>query len=352
MKAEELRGGKAQWTRFLKANGGGILQTYEWGEFRRNLGWKARHIVVKDGASIRLAAMVLQKPLPGGYCFFYCPEGPIVKGNDWNDRANRRAFKKFHEYLKTHQGKEMALFLKVDPHIRESEFPVDWLAKRGFRDSPEDIQAAIVTHVDLTPSEDAILASMKQKGRYNIRYAERKGVTVRSGQTPADLDAFYSLLEGTAKRQGISYRSKGYFEHFRQHFMGQDGAPDYARFFIAEFNGQPVAAILVTYFGDEAVYLYGGSSEEDRQVYGSYLVQWEAMRVAKSHNCKYYNMTGIAATKDPNDPWAGLRQFKLKFGGPELQLLGAKDYRYHRLRYFLFTQAERGRRLIAKRFGH
>lgn len=348
MKVKELRDGKAEWQKFLKANGGGILQTYEWGEFRRELGWKARHVVVLENDQIRLAAMVLQKPLPGGYCFFYCPEGPIVKDADWRDSKNQQAFEHLTAYLKSHTGKELALFLKIDPHVEAASFPTDWLAKKGFRDSPEDIQSAVVTHVDLTPDEDAILAGMKQKGRYNIRYATKKGVKVRAGKSEQDLDVFYSLLEPTAKRQGISYRSKRYYQTFRRHFM--EGA-DYARFFIAEKDGVPLAATLVTFFGKEAIYLYGGSAPQDRNIYASYLVQWEAMKAAKAKGCTFYNMTGIAATDDPNEQWAGLRQFKLKFGGPVIHLLGAWDYPYAGFRYRAFTTLDRIRRAVASRVG-
>jgi len=348
MRVEELKNGKAAWTRFLKANGGGILQSYEWGDFRNTLGWTARHIVVRDGTSIRLAAMTLEKPLPFGHHFFYIPEGPVVKGGDWHDKANQQAFIKLHEFLQKLGKREKALFLKIDPHILEQDFPTDWLSQIGFSDSPEDIQAAVVTEVDLTPKADDILAGMKQKGRYNVRYAARKGVKVRESTSAADLDEFYRLLESTAQRQGISYRDKAYFESFRKHFM--EGS-DYAAFFIAEAGGEPVAAILVTFFGDEAIYLYGGSSPKDRNIQASYLVQWEAMKAAKRRGAKRYNMTGIAATNDPNEAWAGLRQFKLKFGGQEVFLIGARDFRYEPLRYFLFTQADRVRRLIAKRSG-
>lgn len=346
MRVEKFTGSKRDWTRFVQANGGGIKQSYEWGEFRQGLGWKAHHVAAFDGDEIRLTGMILQKPLPLGHCFFYCPEGPVVKGGDWSARANQQAFEAWHEHLQPKAKSQKALFLKIDPEVAADKFPLDWLTKLKFVDSPEDIQPAVVTQVDLTPSEDGILAAMKQKGRYNIRYAARKGVTVRSGTSEADLDTFYRLHEETSKRQGITYRSKEYFAALRQHFMDQ---PDYAKFFIAELNGEPLAATLVTFFGRESIYLYGGSSLQDRNVHAAYLVQWEGMKEAKRRQCAFYNMTGIAATDDPNDSWAGLRQFKLKFGGPELFLVGARDYRYEPLRYALFTQADRVRRFVAKR---
>jgi lipid II:glycine glycyltransferase (peptidoglycan interpeptide bridge formation enzyme) len=345
MRVEKFTGRPSEWNRFITANGGGIKQSYEWGEFRTELGWKAHRVAAYEGENIAVAGSILQKPLPLGQCFFYCPEGPVVTGGDWNKKSNQKAFAAWHEHLIPKAKSQNALFLKIDPEVATDDFPLDWLGNLGFADSPEDIQPATVTHVDLTPSEDEILAAMKQKGRYNIRYAIKKGVTVRSGTSEADLDTFYRLHEETSKRQGITYRSKNYFAMLRKHFMEK---PDFGKFFIAELNGEPLAATLVTFFGPESIYLYGGSSLKDRNVHAAYLVQWEGMKEAKRRKCAFYNMTGIAATDDPNDSWAGLRQFKLKFGGPELHLIGARDYRYDSLRYTLFTQADRVRRKVAK----
>lgn len=348
MKVEEFSGPPAEWTEFLETNQGGILQTAEWAAFRLSLGWQARQLAVRDGDDLRLTAMVLQKPLPGGYCFFYCPEGPIVKDGDWQETTNQAAFTLLQEWLAAAAKRERALFFKIDPHLPLERFPVDWLTTQGFRDSPEDIQAAVVAEVDLQPPEAEILAKMKQKGRYNIRYAERKGVSARLGATDADLDAFYALHESTAKRQGFTFRTKEYFATFQKHFMVD---ANHAAFGVAEHDGQPVAAILVTFLGDEAIYLYGGSAPQDRNVYASYLVQWQAMQEAKRRGCKFYNMTGVSAKDDPQDPWHGLRQFKLKFGAEVVSLVGARDFVYKKTPYFLFTNADRVRRRIAKRAG-
>ena len=243
--------------------------------------------------------------------------------------------------------------MKVDPHFAAAEFPLDWLAESGFRDSPEDVQAAVVSEVDLTPKLEDIFAGFKQKGRYNVRKAVKHGVTVRKGTGEQELDQFYGLLEETAKRQGITYRKKWYYELFRKHLMQEHKDAE----FLIAYHGQgkeksPVAAILVTFFGDEAVYLYGGSTQADRNLYASYLIQWSGMEEAKKRGCKFYNMTGIAATDDPKDGWAGLRQFKLKFGGGQTDLVGARDYVFRPVEYFLFTNADRVRRKLAKRSGH
>lgn len=347
MQVEVFSGSADEWNGFATANGGDVKQSYQWGDFRSELKWGVQRLRVKDGNTVRLAALVLEKPLPLGYSFYYCPEGPVVLKNDWTDATNQAAFQTLTEYLKRHKGSKV-LFLKVDPPQRKEPFPLDWLKGLGFGSSPEHIQPAVVAHVDLSRSEDDILARMKQKGRYNIRYAAKKGVTVRRGETEQDLTTFYTLMEQTAKRQGITHRSREYFAMFRKHFMDDN---DMATFFIAEYNGKPVAVTLTTFFGHEAIYLYGGSSAEDRNVFGSYAVQWAAMQEASQRGCTNYHMTGIAHSDDPDNPWAGLRQFKLKFGAEVVDLVGAFDQLYHPMLYKIFTNADRARRGVAKLLG-
>ncbi len=348
MKVSEFSGTKEDWTDFLVHNRGGLLASWEWAQLKESHGWKIRRLQVADGRTIRLVAPVLQKPLPAGYCFFYSPESPIVQGGDWHDRKNQQAFEALHEFLKKDAGPEKALLYKIDPHQAAEEFPMSWLAKLGFRDAIEDVQAPVVVHVDLKGSEEEILAGMKQSGRRHVRQAEKRGVTVTHGHTPKDLAVFYALHETTAKRQNITYRTKEYFEEIRRFIMEEGGK---GTFFTGWVDGHAVASILVTFLGEESIYLYGGNDVADHNVYASYLVQWEAMREAKRRGCTFYNMTGISQTEDPNDAWAGLRQFKLKFSSNIVSLVAARDYPYKPVRYQLFQQADRVRRKLAKRSG-
>lgn len=348
MKVSEFSGTREEWTKFLEQNRGGILASWEWAESKRSQGWKIRRFQVADGPDVRLLAPVLQKPLPAGFCFFYSPESPIVSKGDWNDRANQKAFETLNRFLNSDSKKEKAIFYKIDPHQSEEEFPLGWLTGLGFRDAVEDVQAPHVVHVDLTATEDEIMARMKQSGRRHIRQAAKRGVSVRVGTTVEDLETFYSLHQKMAHRQGVTYRQKQYFEAIHKHFMEDT---DRACFVIGSVDGTPLAATLVTFMGDESIYLYGGTDVNEGNTYAMYLVQWKGMQEAKRRGCAFYNMTGIAPTEDPNDMWAGMRQFKLKFGGDIVHLVGARDYPFKPVKYQVFSQADRVRRKLAKRSG-
>jgi lipid II:glycine glycyltransferase (peptidoglycan interpeptide bridge formation enzyme) len=348
MQVTDLSRAKGAWDKFARENRGGVLQSYEWGQFRQEMEWEVSYVGVSEDKTTLLQAVVMRKTLPGGYGFYYVPEGPVVKGGNWKDAKNQEAFAAFVAHMEERAHEDKTVFMKIDPHFAVEDFPMDWLAESGFRDSPEDVQAAVVSEVDLRPNPEDIFASFKQKGRYNVRKAVKHGVKVRKGSGQRELDQFYTLLEETAKRQSITYREKWYYELFRKYLMQEH---DDATFFIASHGGEPVAATLVTFFGEEAVYLYGGSTQADRNLYASYLIQWSGMEEARKRGCAFYNMTGIAATDDPQDAWAGLRQFKLKFGGGQTNLVGARDYVFRPVEYFLFTNADRVRRKLAKRSG-
>lgn len=349
MNVSEFAGKEEDWTKFLTENRGGFLASWEWAAFKSRHGWNTFRLQVTDGETTRLLTAVLEKRLPMGYSFYYSFESPIVRKGDWHDAKNQQAFETLCEYLRKRAKSRKVLFYKVDPHQSEAEFPLDWLTRLGFKDAVEDIQAPVVAHVDLKPDLEGILARMKQRGRRNIRKAEKKGVTVTSGQAAEDLDNFYRLHEATAMRQGITYRDKRYFAEMREDAMVNS---DKATFFTGWCGGKAVSSILVTFLGDESIYLYGGADlSEDRDTYASYLVQWTAMQEAKKRGCTFYNMTGISQSDDPDDAWYGLRQFKLAFGAEVVRLVGARDYPYKPLLYNLFSQADRVRRKLAKRSG-
>lgn len=175
--------------------------------------------------------------------------------------------------------------------------------------------------VDLRPPEEALLAGMKQKTRYNVRLAERRGVQVRRGQLD-DLDLLYRMFAETSMRDGFVIRSRQYYQEAWGRFI-QLGA---AQPLIAEVDGEPVAAVIPYRFGSRAWYLYGMSRELHRDKMPNYLLQWEAMRWAKEIGCTSYDLWGAPATFDSSDPLYGVYRFKRGFPTTVVRTIGAWDY--------------------------
>jgi peptidoglycan pentaglycine glycine transferase (the first glycine) len=184
---------------------------------------------------------------------------------------------------------------------------------------------------------------MKQKTRYNIRLAGRKGVTVREGDE-ADLPAFYHLMKVTAERDGFGIHSREYYETVHRLLV----PADQGRLLLAEYEGQLLAGLVATAFGQRACYMYGASSDEHRNLMPSYLLQWEAMLWARERGCRSYDLWGVpdedeetleAEFAQRNDGLWGVYRFKRGFGGRVVRTIGAWDLVYAPLRYRLYTLA-------------
>ena len=321
--------------------------------------------VISDQSSVA-AAMILKRSIPvGGFakkmCVLYVPKGPLM---DWSDAALRQRVLDDLQVFAKRQG---AIFVKIDPDVAlgtgipgGEEDALDNggqavrsdLTRRGWLFSSDQIQFRNTVLIDLSPSEDDMLSRMKQKTRYNVRLAEKKGVSVRAG-TPADLPMLYRMYAETSVRDGFVIRDETYYQTVWQTFMrsnvGRLESSQVSTFepsnfptcepIIAEVDGQPVAAIFLFYFAGRAYYLYGMSRDAQREKMPNHLLQWEAMRRAKAAGCKLYDLWGAPDVFDASDPMWGVFRFKEGLGGRVLRTLGAWDYPASMLLYKLYTQA-------------
>jgi lipid II:glycine glycyltransferase (peptidoglycan interpeptide bridge formation enzyme) len=198
--------------------------------------------------------------------------------------------------------------------------------------------------VDLAGTEEEILSRMKEKWRYNIRLASKKGVEVRR-LDEAGLDAFLGLLRETARRDRIAVHGGDYYAGLFA--LGREygeGSPE-LRLYAAFHEGEALGAVVTLFRGGEGVYLYGASSGRKRNLMAPYLLQWTAMREAKAAGCLYYDLFGIPPRDDPAHPMAGLYRFKTGFigggrGGRIIHRPGSWDFVRRPLGAGLFGAAE------------
>jgi lipid II:glycine glycyltransferase (peptidoglycan interpeptide bridge formation enzyme) len=316
----------ATWDNFITAHQGHLLQSQAWGALKSNFGWTP--VVVQTAGA---GAQILFKRLPLGFTIAYIPKGPV--GLDWADPPQCDTFfASVHAQARARR----AIFLKVEPNgwpaLGAPHPAAVSLTTAGF--IPADtIQPRTTLRVSLGPNEDAILAAMKQKTRYNIRLAQKKGVVVRQGG-PDDVANFHQLAQTTADRNNFGVHSLAYYQTALHLF-----APNRATLLLAQFEGRPIAALMVFCQGPEAYYFYGASGNEQRHLMAPYLLQWEAMRWAKSRGCATYDLWGIpdapfdtleAEFEQRHDGLWGVYRFKRGFGGQYCQSAGAFDYVYRR----------------------
>jgi lipid II:glycine glycyltransferase (peptidoglycan interpeptide bridge formation enzyme) len=327
------------WDSFVANHPAGhLLQSWAWGDLKARFGWRVVRLASVEGGSIQAGAQVLIRAIGPTFRLAYIPKGPVV---DWTDSAQSNALLAgLHQFCRS----QRSILLKVEPHAPDGDTLRETIRGHDFVISQHTVQPPRTIMVDLAPADDAILAAMKQKTRYNIRLAVRKGVSVRFG-TASDLALFYRLMQVTSRRDRFGIHSRDYVRAAFELF-----APKQAALLLAEVQGEPVAGLMVFSHGPTAYYLFGASSNTHREKMPSYLLQWEAMRWAKDTGCRGYDLWGVpdanedtleaefkARSADPSGLW-GVYRFKRGFGGQVTRAVGAFDFIYNRPLYWVYRQ--------------
>ena len=296
---------KETWDPKIIGLGGSILQSWAWGEFQASLGWKIYRFSDDD-----FAALAIETELPFGKKYLYCPKGPL--GNVEGALADLRKFS---------TNKDL-IFARIEPN-----------EKVTLPHAVKEVQPKQNWVLDLEQSEEELLVRMKPKTRYNINLAARKKVLVKTGEQK-DLLVFWKLMLETASRQNFKLHPQNYYWQMWDHL-----APQNLKLVLAYYNSEPVAGMLLTLFGQSAIYLHGGTSQKFKDAMAPFALHWEAIRIAKASGMKFYDFGGVTGEANPNHAWAGITRFKKSFGGFEVVYPGAYDLIYSPIWYNVYKNA-------------
>jgi peptidoglycan pentaglycine glycine transferase (the first glycine) len=355
-----------------RLNGAHILQTWEWGKVKSQFGWQPSHLLWYGCAGqyrlsinhlpergqpqepIAAALTLLRNIRIGGFAqrmgVMYVPKGPLL---DWNDASLR---KRVLQDLKEYAQKHAAIFIKIDPDLEigggipgstgayESQLGLrvmDELKADGWQFSEEQVQFRNTLLIDLQQPEAELMGNMKQKTRYNVNLAKRKGVNVRMG-TPADFDLLFRMYAETSVRDGFVIRNEAYYREVWSSFMAnqptlQSDQP-MAEALVAEVDGIAVAGVIIFQFARKAWFLYGMSKVTQRDKMPNYLLQWEAIKRCKAAGCTTYDLWGAPDEFQESDPLWGVYRFKEGLGGNVQRNLGAWDLPTNRMLYRLYSK--------------
>ncbi len=303
-----------------------VLQAWEWGQFKSRWGWSPRYLLNEESGQPRGAALILRRTVGRYLNILYVPKGPAL---DYSDIA--LADRVLGELARIAKH-DRSIFIKIDPDLAAADRSI--LLDRGWRPSHEQIQFRNTVLIDLTPSEEQLLATMKPKTRYNIRLARKKGMVIREG-TLTDLELLYSMYAETSQRDGFLIRPLDYYRDAWGSFI-QSGS---AQPLIAEVDGQAVAGLILFHFADRAWYMYGMSRNVHRDLMPNHLLQWQAMQWAKSRGCSVYDLWGAPDELNENDSMWGVYKFKEGLGGKFAEHVGAYDFVASRFWYWVYLVA-------------
>ncbi len=294
-----------------------VLQSYEWAEFKSRHGWRPYRLLFLRGAEpVATASVLIRRPPGGRWGVMYVPKGPAL---DYEDSGLAiEVLTRLEEMAR----EQKAIFVKIDPEVSAGRSDVARLIEgRGWRASSEQVQYRSTLLVDLRRPEGELLAEMKEKWRYNIRLAARRGVEVHLG-TMDELPLMYEMYRITSARDDFIIRPFSYYADAWRTLVGRG----LAQLFLARHGEEVLAGVLLFRFGDKAWYMYGASTDRHRNLMPNHLLQWEAMKWAKAQGHSFYDMWGAPDVLDESAPMWGVYRFKAGFGGVFTSYLGAFDY--------------------------
>lgn len=326
-----MKSSYSDWNQFINEHPEAhLLQTGDWGELKSAFGWKAERIIIEDSG-----AQILFRSIPGGFSLGYIPKGPV--GENWLDLMPE---------IDALCRENRAIFLKVEPDLWNDRESLSLFRDPVWKQS-HPIQPRRTIFIPIEGSEEQILAAMKQKTRYNIHLAEKKDITVKVAD---DLKIFQKMMTITGKRDGIGVHTEAYYQKAYDLFHPK-GKCD---LLFACYQDEPIAGIMVFAQGKTAWYMYGASTDIERNRMPTYLLQWEAIRWAKSKGCEEYDLWGIPdlnedeleaafTRKESHKGLWGVYRFKRGFGGKILRSVGAWDRVYYPSLYQVYMQVLRVR---------
>lgn len=313
------------------------LQSWEWGEFREKTGVGVLRLGRYQKNKLIETAQVTIHPIPHlPWKIGYWPKGIIPN-------------KIMLEAVKKELQKKKVVMIKLEPNVLmdSGKLIIENLGGRSGFVKGRPLFTKWSFWLDLTKSEDELLAGMKQKTRYNTRLAEKKGVKVIEDNSQKAFEEYWKLTGETTKRQGFYSHTKKYhqkmFETLRSSGM--------AHLFVATHEGKVLATWIIFILNGVIYYPYGASTRDDRNVFANNLLMWEVIKFGKKNGCRLFDLWGSpGSTPKPTDPWAGFHRFKEGYGAKLVEFVGTYDLVINPLLYWPYRIGEEVRWIFLKLF--
>ncbi|MDI6777633.1 MAG: peptidoglycan bridge formation glycyltransferase FemA/FemB family protein [Patescibacteria group bacterium] len=342
---------------FIQQNSpdGGFLQSEHWKSFQEAWGRKTYSLnIADDTGDPIIAANIIEHTLPVVGNYFYVPRGPVVqvKSEKLKVKSYSSKLKVFLDDLVDLAKRCKISWIRVEPNyegdlevIREN-IPDGLKVKK----SAVDMQPREILMMDISKDEEELLAGMKQKTRYNIRLAEKRGVRVSHNMEHIthNINKFLRLIKITAKRDKITAHPESYYRK-----MFETIPPEVLKMYVAEYEGKFICANLVLFFGKTATYLHGASDNIHRDAMAPYLLQWRQILDARKAGCEKYDFGGVKTHNMEHgtwntSSWGGITKFKQGFAPhvAPVQFPGCCDIVLNPFKYNLYRIMQKLKRII------
>jgi len=304
-----------------------FLQTSSWGKVYELTNGKVHYLGFFDQEVLVGTCLAILKPAKRGR-YLEIPGGPLI---DWQ---NHSQVKQMLGALKDLAAAENCVFVRMRPNIPDSPENRQIFDKNKLHLSPMHLHAEHTVVIDLTKSEDELLANMRRQTRYEVRRADKLGVKVISSTHPSAFKEFHDTQLATAKRQHFIPSPEAFIIAQNEAFSGQ------AKIYKAELNGAALAFGLILLQAPEAIYHEAASTEAGRSLPGAYAIQWQVIQDAKKLGLQRYNLFGIAPPGNAHHRYSGVTTFKTGFGGELVNYIPAYDLVVDPIKYQIVKTIE------------
>lgn len=329
-----------------------FIQAWIFGEWQGAIGRKVRRFEIRENTEIFGFFQAIVFNLVFSNNFIYVPHGPILTRD-----PDEKFWKQFKEEIMQAAKEENSIFVRFDPFLL-SRSPAlrgegDPNLNKFFKKVPayayrsSYFQPKFEWIVNLNKTEDELFNEMHPKTRYNIRLAEKKNVKIEIVKSDFNryFEEFYRLLKETAKRDDFSLHSKIYYKNI---FKTLDSGNAFLS--IARYDDNILLVNLVLLYGKTAYFIFGGSSDKQKNLMFSHLAQWESIKEAKKRGINLYNFGGVGPStffdfsqdkslrvNNRYESYGGISVFKKRFGGEIFEYSDSYDLILKPFWYYLYN---------------
>lgn len=328
---------KDTWEKFILLNSPKtFLQSWAWGEINQKERAKIFRLGFrKDNKLIGVCLVIKEEAKRGPH--FIIPAGPIL---NWKDA---KLVDCFISNLKSLAGKEGVWFIRIRPELLDTLENRNIFHKLGGVYAPMHLHAENTWILDITPSEDQLLANMRKSTRYLIKKGLIQKLDLEITDDPKSARVLFKLQKETVKRHGFVGFPESLFKTEIESFARDKNVS----VFTCKKGGIPLACAIIIFYGDTTYYHFSASTTKYPKIQASYFLQWEIIKEARKRGMKYYNFWGIAPEGVSRHRFTGVTLFKTGFGGERVNWLHAHDFPVDR-RYWLTYSFETARRVLRR----
>jgi lipid II:glycine glycyltransferase (peptidoglycan interpeptide bridge formation enzyme) len=273
------------WDAFVGAVAPGHFdQLSAWARAKALQGWRARRLILEDGAGIAAGSQVLVRqkgrwmPRIG-----FVPRGPLTRPGD--DALVPAVIDALERMVSDERIDALVLQPSEHGHAIAAE-----CSRRGYL--PNHLVRVVGANliIDLRGGFEAVSAAMRPHLRQEARQAARRGIAMRLGRTE-DLPAFFDLMLATCRRQGAAPNPSrlAYLREIWDAFGPGTGS----HLLMAEQSGTALAGVVALACGRRLTLWKKGSTDDATRSHANPLLFCEAIRWAAGAGYESCDFAGM-----------------------------------------------------------